>query len=419
MRPALPLTAAACLLAGVFAPPLCASTQPEGGGTTAKAPDTPVTVRVATFNIEDLRTDELIEPYSDRARQAAEIIQRLRPTIILINEIAYDMPGSPGFQADAGPGQNARRLAALLATEIRPGVAPLAMNPFTADTNTGRASGFDLDRNGEVVTLIPPATAEQTDAGRAFGGDCWGFGTFPGQYGMALLVDERLEIRDEYIRTFRLFPWSRMPNALLPERDPEEGEADSEAPLMWYEEEAGTLFRLSSKSHWDIPVALPNGSVLHVLASHPTPPAFDGPEGRNKKRNHDEIRFWADYVDNAEYILDDNRRPGGLPARAHFVIVGDLNADPDEGASIDNPIGNLLLASRWIADDPAPTSPVAVDGLEPDDTARFGLRVDYVLPSAGVTTARTGVWRYPVRGDGSFPSDHYPVWADLVVPPAP
>jgi hypothetical protein len=379
----------------------------------------PVTIRVATFNIEDLRTDELVEPVSDRVKQAAEIVQRIRPTIILINELTYDMPGSPGYDPDAGPGANAQRLADLLATEIRAGVEPLRMNAFTAETNTGRASGFDLDRNGEVVTMIPPFSDDSTDDGRVYGGDCWGYGEFPGQYGMALLVDERLAIREEYIRTFRLFPWSRMPNALLPERPAGEDEDEADGPFMWYEEEAGTLFRLSSKSHWDIPVALPNGSVLHVLASHPTPPGFDGPEARNKKRNHDEIRFWADYIDNAEYILDDNRQPGGLPARTHFVIVGDLNADPDEGASIDDPIGNLLLASRWVGDDPAPTSPVAVEGLDPDDTARFRLRVDYVLPSATLEVVRSGVWRYPVRADGSFPSDHYPVWADLVVPPAP
>ena len=36
--------------------------------------------------------------------------------------------------------------------------------------------------------------------------------------------------------------------------------------------------------------------TVHVLASHPTPPSFDGGEDRNGRRNHDEIRFWADYV---------------------------------------------------------------------------------------------------------------------------
>lgn len=422
--------ALAVMLSLVFTQPLRAAGQGVSGRAEAGATNTtqdaaeqntssPVTIRVATFNIEDLRTEELVEPISDRVRQTAEVIQRIRPNIILINELAYDMRGGPGFDEDAGPGANAGRLANLLAIEIREGVAPLSMNAFTADTNTGRASGFDLDRNGEIVSLIPPPSMEQTDEARAFGGDAWGFGTFPGQYGMALLVDDRLKIRDKYVRTFRLFPWSRMPNALLPERSPEEGEEASEAPLMWYEGEAGTLFRLSSKSHWDIPVELPNGSVVHVLASHPTPPAFDGDEARNRKRNHDEIRFWADYIDNAEYILDDNRRPGGLPARSHFVIVGDLNADPDEGSSWNDPIGEFLLGSRWIGPDPSPTSPLSVEGLDADDTARFGLRVDYVLPSKTLEVTRTGVWRYPVRADGSFPSDHFPVWADLVVPPKP
>ena len=53
--------------------------------------------------------------------------------------------------------------------------------------------------------------------------------------------------------------------------------------------------RLSSKSHWDLPIDI-DGRTVHFLVSHPTPPVFDGPEDRNGTRNHDEIRFWADYV---------------------------------------------------------------------------------------------------------------------------
>lgn len=371
----------------------------------------PVALRVATFNIEDLRTGELIPPYSDRVIRAAEVIQRIRPNVILINEITYDMAGGPDFDADAGPGKNAERLARLLSEPAAPGLEPLSFTPFMAETNTGRASGFDLDRNGEVVTVIPPIADRQTDAHRAYGGDCWGFGTFPGQYGMALLIDSRLEIRQDYVRTFRLFPWANMPNALLPTHVDEDGE---EQP--WYADEAGLLFRLSSKSHWDIPILLPNGETVHFLCSHPTPPAFDGAEQRNKKRNHDEIRFWADYVDNAAYIVDDRRRPGGLPAGAHFVILGDLNADPEKGNSIHDPIG-LLLSTRTVGRDPAPVSEIEVEGLGPGDTAHFGLRVDYVLPSATIGVKRSGVWRHAPRG-GEFPSDHFPVWADIVVPGA-
>ena len=38
------------------------------------------------------------------------------------------------------------------------------------------------------------------------------------------------------------------------------------------------------------------GKTFHLLASHPTPPVFDGDEDRNGKRNHDEVRLIADYI---------------------------------------------------------------------------------------------------------------------------
>ena len=57
----------------------------------------PMTIRIATFNIEDTRTDDLKNLDHPRLKQIAAIIQRLRPNVILINEIAYDEPGSPGF----------------------------------------------------------------------------------------------------------------------------------------------------------------------------------------------------------------------------------------------------------------------------------------------------------------------------------
>lgn len=405
--------------------------------TLAHAQPAPVDIRVASFNIEDLRTHELIEPYSPRVRRAAEVIQRLRPTAILINEITYDQPGDPSYAGEPA-GQNAARLANLLAAQLHPAVPPLTMTPFAAPSNTGVASGLDLDNSGDTITIIPPqpepnpdgSPVAQTAAGRAYGGDAYGFGTFPGQYAMALLVDTRIQILEDRIRTFRLFPWRAMPGALVPMKptpepaapsaEPSEAtpgtELDSDPePEPWYSEEAWEAFRLSSKSHWDIPIRLPNGATVHLLASHPTPPAFDGPEQRNKKRNHDEIRFWADYIDNASYIIDDNTRQGGLPIGAHFVILGDLNADPDEGSSINNPIQNLLFRSRHINAQVTPTAALEVPGRDEDDTALFGIRADYALPSHTMTVLGSGIWRYPVAG-ADFPSDHFPVWLDLRVP---
>src|SRR5262249_30587613 len=147
-------------------------------------------------------------------------------------------------------------------------VEPLRYRAFMAATNTGMFSGFDLNHDGKATDTYPPPAppapegtpAPANPAGEAYGGDCWGFGTFPGQYGMALLVDERLEILADRVRTFRLLPWDYMPGALLPPGDGGKGQ--------WLSDEQKKTFRLSSKSHWDVPVRLPSGGILHFLCSH-------------------------------------------------------------------------------------------------------------------------------------------------------
>jgi endonuclease/exonuclease/phosphatase family metal-dependent hydrolase len=140
---------------------------------------------------------------------------------------------------------------------------------------------------------------------------------------------------------------------------------------------------------------------------------------RNKRRNFDEIRFWADYIADESYIVDDANRPGGLGPREAFVILGDLNADPDEGSSFKDPIERFLLTNRRVESGSVPRSDVAIEGLDDDDTSGFGLRVDYVLPSRGVGVLGSGVWRAVPDAWPEFPSDHFPVWADLRFEPPP
>src|SRR5690606_16759185 len=198
------------------------------------------------------------------------------------------------------------------------------------------------------------------------------------------------------VRTFRRFLWKDMPGAFLPV---------GPAGAAWFSPDALNVVRLSSKSHWDLPVRIGRRTV-HVLASHPTPPSFDGPERRNARRNHDEIRFWADYLTGgraARYIYDDAGRRGGLRAGALFVLLGDLNADPYDGTSVDGAIRQLLDHPRVDASY-VPSSEGAVEasrlqggvnaghrGDPAHDTADFAdqppdgpgnLRVDYVLPAA-------------------------------------
>ena len=128
---------------------------------------------------------------------------------------------------------------------------------------------MDLDRNGKV----------------AGGNDAFGFGLHPGQYGM--LVLSRFPIDAGSVRTFQMLAWKDLPGAASPV-DPATGAA-------WYPPEVWAQLRLSSKSHWDVPVRTPLGTI-HFLVHHPTPPVFDGPEDRNGQRNRDEIRLWAEYI---------------------------------------------------------------------------------------------------------------------------
>lgn len=381
-----------------------------------------VMIRVATFNIEDVRTSELRNGDTPRLKRLAEVIQRIRPNVILLNEIAYDMAGGPDVIEGDAPGQNGQRFAELyLGVSQGKGLEPLRMRAFMAPVNTGVPSGFDLDNDGSVTTTYPATVRgmdeelrrKNEELGRKYGNDCWGYGTFPGQYGMALLVDERLEIEEGKVRTFRLMPWDYMPGAFLP--------AGAEGTGSWYSEEEREKVRLSSKSHWDVPVRMPNGTVVHFLCSHPTPPAFDGSEERNKRRNHDEIRFWADYVEGQPYIVDDANVGGGLGRGKAFVILGDLNADPRKGNKFKEPIRTVLGSVSRLNMEVVPTASVDVPGLESTDTALFKLRVDYVLPSKDFEVRQSGIWRdVPTGGDGGgkmdFPSDHFPVWMDLVVP---
>jgi endonuclease/exonuclease/phosphatase family protein len=379
----------------------------------------PETVRFATINVEDIRTDDLRNRNHPRLRAIAAQLQDLAPDVLLVNEIAFDSPGVPGFVAGETPGLNGERLARnFLGVSQGQGRVPIDYTVFMAPSNTGWPSGFDLNHNGETVTAYPtPPSADedgtpaaQTPRGRAFGDDSWGFGTFPGQYAMALLVrTDRIALLGADARTFQRFPWSAMPGAKRPV-DPETGD-------FWYTDEVWAQFPLSSKNHWDVPVRLPDGRVVHVLASHPTPAAFDGEENRNKFRNHDEIRFWGDYLDNAPYFVDDSGVSGGLAEGEAFVIMGDLNADPDEGNAIDDPIGTWLLSNARVngAFVPRASEQGVADfpDLDDDDTARWRLRVDYVLPSNLLDLVSGQIFR--PAPDAPVTSDHFPVWIDIAL----
>jgi endonuclease/exonuclease/phosphatase family metal-dependent hydrolase len=270
---------------------------------------------------------------------------------------------------------------------------------FVAPVNTGIISGYDLNRDGSLATA----------------NDAWGFGEFPGHFGMLLL--SRYPVNDVLTRTFQNFKWKDMPEA----RQPKTSEGDS-----WYSHAAWEKFPLSSKSHWDVAIEV-NDKVIHIVAAHPTPPVFDGDEDRNGKRNADEIRFIDDYIsaDNklSTYIYDDQGRAGGLATDAPFVILGDLNASPWEGQADRVAINSLLSNPRL--NDCLPASKGGEQNRTDSqyakyDTAEWGLRVDYVLASSNLKLLDCQVF-WPdqqqahanIMNKRELSSDHRLVWADI------
>lgn len=331
---------------------------------------------------------QLATDTNSQIRNIASIIKSVRPDVLLLNEFDY-IP-----DADSG-------LGAFIRHYLNTGADAIDYPYFFyATVNTGQPSPYDLDNNGKAT---------------GFGSDAWGFGNYPGQYGMAVLSRYPL---DTTIRTFQHFLWKDMPGALITKK------ADS---TNWYTPDAWAQMPLSSKSHWDIPLKV-GKTTIHILASHPTPPTFDGPEDRNGKRNHDEIRFWNDYISGrGKYIYDDSGKKGGLPARQRFVILGDQNSSADEGDAIREGIG-ALLRNPLINTQPVPASKGGASSKPNNPHARFhtafwGMRADYVLPSVyGFKVIGSGVW-WPAAGQPGAQwvakressSDHRLVWVKVVV----
>lgn len=378
----------------------------------AQDPSPPVdgVLRVAAFNVALAReepgalTAALQAGDDAQATAVASVLQAVRPDIVLINEFDFDADGAALSAFRSG----------YLAVSQNGGEPLDLPHAFLAPVNTGVPSGLDLDQNG-------------TGDGP---GDALGFGWFPGQYGM--LVLSRYPIDTEASRTFRSLLWRDMPGARLPDHPERPGQADYYSPAVL------DVLPLSSKSHWDVVVQAPGGP-LHLLASHPTPPVFDGPEDRNGRRNADEVRFWNLYITEGAWpaLRDDRGTAGTLASGAAFVLLGDLNLDSVDGDGDRQTMLDLLAHPRVRDTQPGSVGAVAAAeaggasathrGDPAMDTADFNedggpgnLRVDYVLPSADLTVVDSGVL-WPAPGDPlaeivEQASDHRLVWVDIRFP---
>ena len=342
-------------------------------------------LRIATFNTELKRDGPgLLLRDISRGKDAqlaavVEVITTISPDILVVQGIDWDY--------------DTRALEAF-AKALEAAGAPYP-HLFSARPNRGVPSGHDLNANGRLGEAA----------------DNFGYGTFTGQGGVALL--SRYPIRREEMRDFSGFLWRDLPGHMMPET--EEGTPFPTA-------EAQAVLPLSGSVHWVVPVDLPGGRTLSVLTYHAVPPVFDGPEDMNGRRNHDEARFWSLFLDGA---FGDG--PGGP-----FVLAGSATMDPFDSDGRPEALRALLADPRL--QDPQPVSEGgarapdqghrganALDTVDWPDPGR--LRVDYVLPSADLRVEGAGVY-WPAPGQPGHDaalsaSRHRLVWVDVTVPPTP
>jgi hypothetical protein len=346
------------------------------------------TLRLATWSpglarqgpgllLRDIRNGEA------QIEAAVAVIAAAAPDILLLTGFDHDLEG-------VALAAFAERLAA-------------AGHPFphrhAPAGNRGRRAGVDLDGDGQV----------------AGPGDAQGWGRFAGAGAMAIL--SRYPIGPG-ARDFSAFLWRDLP-----------GGSDPAAVLS---AEALAVQRLHASGAFAVPVALPGGTTLTLLAGHAALPLDRRPADRNARRNRDEAAFWHALIDGAL---------AEAPPPPPFVLLGNLNVDPADGAGRRDAL--VALLAHPALQDPRPASAGAAAaaaaqgganarqrGDPATDTADFrddrgpgNLRLSYILPSADLRVLASGVL-WPLPGDPlaaavAAASRHRLVWVDLALPAAP
>ena len=285
------------------------------------------------------------------------IIDKIAPDVLILTDFDYD---HDGLAREA--------FAASLTNRYS--------HSFALQPNAGLATGLDLDGDGRLGDAR----------------DAQGYGRFAGDSGMAILSLFPIDGTNATDLTAML--WKDLPGATLPQ--------GPDGPFL--SAEIQDILRLSSTGHWIVPIVLPDGMPLSVLAFSATPPVFDGPEDLNGLRNRDELRMW-------EAVL-----AGRLgPAPASFVVAGNANLDPNGGAGFSGAMAAFL--QNPLLQDPLPNQNTA-DWPEDGPGA---LRVTYVLPSTDWKITDAGVFwpalddpdRTLIGDDGLAAGPHHLVWVDI------
>lgn len=331
-------------------------------------------LRIATYDVDlsysapGMVLDQLTKGRSDGVKATVAVIAALDADVLLLTGIDFDAANA-----------SVAALAGLLGKAGSDYPYFLALRP-----NAGVPTGLDLNDDGQ---LNGPQ-------------DALAWGRFPGNGGMAIL--SRHPIRTAEAVDLTQTRWADLPQSQMP---------DFIATLA-------PDLPLSSGGHWVVPIDLPNGRQLRLLAFAATPPIFDDARDLNGWRNHDETVLWR-------HLLD-GTLPGQPPMTGSFVILGKSSLDPLDGDGRAEALRGLL--AHPMLQDPAPSGPARHrdDGHKGDagmDTALYdrigGLRVDLVLPSQDLDVTGAGVmWRDagdPLESQLVEASRHRPVWVDVEI----
>ncbi|WP_435988254.1 endonuclease/exonuclease/phosphatase family protein [Sulfitobacter sp. SH22] len=308
-------------------------------------------MRIATYNTElsrdgpGLLLRDILKGDDPQITAVVQTIIESSPDVLIVQGFDYDLQGTA--------------LAAFAELIARDG--PDYATRFALPPNAGLKTNLDMDGDGKT------------------GGprDAQGFGRFFGDGAMAIL--SRYPVVKNQVQDYSALLWRDLPAASLPVT--KSGPFPSDA--------AQDIQRLSSHGHWVVPVETPTLGAVTLMTSHATPPVFDGPEDRNGLRNLDEIVFWDHFLAGAF----------AAPPVEKFVLLGDMNNDPDKGEGLKPAIRRLLDHPRLR--DPLKGQPTATfDGLG-------DMRVDYVLPSTDWRVVASGMVRTPAA------SRHSLIWVDL------
>ena len=288
---------------------------------------------------------------------------------------------------------------ALAAAKIIKRFAPdvLSIDEMEADPAAPALFVENFLKKGEDPVDYPFSHIGQTNSGVPTGFpppyDFRGYGRFRGQYGIACL--SRLKIVFEGIRNLKDIAWRAFPESYC-----EEVACPNDFPL-WSNAFLDIPIELKSG-----PIELKSGPVLHAILVHPTVPL----RGYiNLRRNADQMKFLKSYADG---LAEDK---WGGP----FVIMGDLNVDPDAGIGTNEVTKRLFEDGNIIYRKAGRKTFMEGGGLEPPLEEKPGMlvaRLDYILPSRGYFKM-SGPEVFAPKGTPWWPvarraSDHFFVYAD-------